>query len=251
MSKDKGYVFNIQKFCIHDGEGIRTTVFLNGCNLNCKWCANPESRLCISDPRSDAVEYSVQEILKEVLKDKPFYDKSGGGVTLSGGETLVQKEFALALIEELKKHGVSVTIETAGNVCNDEFRAFVSKVDFVFIDCKHYDEERHVLGTGASNKRILENISWLAQSGKPYMVRIPVIPNFNDGIEDANAFGDLFLSLGVKEVELLPFHQLGQSKYKTKNINYEYENVPQKKKEDLKEFASVLEQKGISVSIGG
>lgn len=251
MSKNVGYIFNIQKFCLHDGEGIRTAVFFSGCNLRCKWCANPESILPITDKRSEAKEYTVLEIVKEVLTDKPFYDKSGGGVMLTGGEVFTQKDFAVSLAKELQKNKINVAIETAGCVDEHSFNELISEVDFVFIDCKHYDDKAHQLGTGASNKAIVKNILSLIKSNKPHCVRIPVIPEFNDELEDASKFVQLFNELGVKKVQLLPFHQMAEKKYEDKKLEYAFCGVKQMNKEQLAEYASIFASSGISVQIGG
>lgn len=251
MQTEKGYIFNIQKFCLHDGAGIRTDVFFCGCNLRCRWCANPESQFPFSDARSEAREYTVGQVLAEVLKDKPFYDKSGGGVTLTGGDLFVQYAFALELISALKGAGIHVAIETAGAVPEEKFAALTEMVDFVFIDCKHYDEQKHREGTGASNRRILQNIRALAAGGTEHCVRIPVIPGYNDSPEDARAFCRLFRELGVKRVQLLPFHQFGEKKYETLGLPYAYWGIPQMHREELAGYRAIFADEGIDVQIGG
>ena len=251
MQSEKGYIFNIQKFCLHDGAGIRTDVFFCGCNLRCKWCANPESQFPFSDARSEAREYTAQEILAEVLKDKPFYDKSGGGVTLTGGDLFMQYAFALELISALKGAGIHVAIETAGSVSAEKFVALTEKVDFVFIDCKHYDEQKHREGTGVSNRLILQNIRSLAASGRDYCVRIPFIPGYNDSLEDARAFCHLFREMGITRVQLLPFHQFGEKKYEKLGLAYAYKGIPQMHKEELAAHRAIFAEEGFDVQIGG
>lgn len=251
MQSEKGYIFNIQKFCLHDGAGIRTDVFFCGCNLRCKWCANPESQFPFSDARSEACEYTAEEILAEVLKDKPFYDKSGGGVTLTGGDLFMQYAFALELISALKGAGIHVAIETAGSVSAEKFVALTEKVDFVFIDCKHYDEQKHREGTGVSNRLILQNIRSLAASGRDYCVRIPVIPGYNDSLEDARAFCHLFREMGITRVQLLPFHQFGEKKYEKLGLAYAYKGIPQMHKEELAAHRAIFAEEGFDVQIGG
>lgn len=247
----KGFIFNIQKFCLHDGAGIRTDVFFSGCNLRCKWCANPESQLPCSDARSEAKPYTAEEIVREVMKDKPFYDKSGGGVTLTGGEVFMQFEFAMELCRMFRENGVNVTVETAGAVSTEKFSALAQAADFIFIDCKHYDTQKHRQGTGVGNEHILSNIAWLAQSDKKYCVRIPVIPSYNDTVDDAQAFAQLFKRLGVRQVQLLPFHQFGEKKYEKLQREYAYRGVPQMHKEDLFALRDVFLKNGLSASIGG
>lgn len=286
-------IFNIQKFCLHDGPGIRTTVFFKGCNLRCKWCANPESQkpdmqitwdsrkctgcgkcaqvcprgakkpgnagcvacgACVSVCPAGAIgkegrEATVEQILTEVLKDKVFYDHSSGGVTLSGGEVLLQGDFVKALADRLRKQGVHVAIETAGAVSESIFASVVQKMDYVLMDLKHYDTDKHLAGTGIGNVQVLANLRYLRSSGIPYTVRIPVIPGFNDAPEDASGFARLLTELDIKAVELLPFHQLGRHKYDLMNMDYEYGDFPQLHPEDLTEYRQRLEQYSIDVKV--
>lgn len=239
-------VFNIQKFSLHDGAGIRTSVFFSQCNMHCKWCANPECHISDSDS-GEVTEYDPDTLLREVLKDKAFYDRSGGGVTLTGGEIFLQYDFIQYFCRLLKNNHINIAIETSGAIDLQRFADIVSLVDFVYIDCKHYDDEMHRKGTGVSNADILNNIRWLTRGQKPYCVRIPVIPGYNDSVKDAEEFGKLFLSLGVQTVELLPFHQLGESKYSRLKLVYPYAGVKQLHKEDLLEYADRLTETGISV----
>ena len=245
----KALLFNIQKFCLHDGYGIRTTLFFKGCNLRCGWCSNPESQSTQTDEAGRY--YTLEEIMETVLKDKPFYDKSGGGVTLSGGEPLLQPEFVCTLCDTLHAIGVTVGLETAANVPEAIFAEVLSKCDFAYIDLKHWNDAKHRQGTGVGNQLILLNIRHALASGKPIMLRIPVIPGYNDSIEDAQAFASLLGDLGAKNVQLLPFHQLGENKYSSLSLPYAYEGVPQMRDEDLNEFAEVLISSGMTVQIGG
>lgn len=293
-----GTIFNIQKFCLHDGPGIRTTVFFKGCNLRCRWCANPESQKMVSQITRDSRKCTgcgscamvcpngvrkiadgklvwdsaackacgvclpvcnagatgkegrtatVAEIAEEVMKDKAFYDHSGGGVTFSGGEVLLQAEFAEVLADELRKQGVSVAIETAGAVAPEVFRDFLKKTDYVLMDLKHYDSAAHKAGTGVDNRQILENMRFLKNSGIPFLIRIPVIPKYNDRLEDADGFARLLEELGICEVELLPFHQLGQHKYELLDREYSFDGYEQLRTEDLIKFQQRLAQHGIKV----
>lgn len=247
-------LFNIQKFCLHDGPGIRTTVFFKGCNLRCAWCANPESQAMAPEEMGGKPvgrAYTLEEVLEETCKDKPFYDQSGGGVTLSGGEPLMQADFACALCDALHAQGVSVGIETAALADTGAFERVLGKLDFAQIDLKHWDEEKHRLGTGVGNAQILNNLRLALASSLPVIVRIPVIPGFNDSPADARAFGDLLAGLGAREVQLMPFHQLGELKYSDLGRPYAYGGVPQLHEEGLSAFAGALTEAGLKAQIGG
>ena len=244
-------IFQIQRFSLHDGEGIRSSVFFNGCPLRCRWCANPESRLPLSDPRNGGKLHTVDEVLQVVLRDKPFYDKSGGGVTLTGGEACLYPEFVLELTGRLHDSGVRVALETSAAVPEKVFTEIFGAMDFVYADCKHYDDARHREGTGHSNRGILRNLGLLTSSGTPCCIRIPVIPGYNDGAEDAKAFGALLRDLGVRQVQLLPFHQFGEKKYETLGLSYDYAGVRQMRKEELRPYCDEISSFGIQTRIGG
>lgn len=244
-------IFNIQKFSIHDGAGIRTDVFFQGCNLKCKWCSNPESQPMEPLPDETARVYTVEALVTELLKDKPFYDTSGGGVTLTGGEALLQPEFVLALTDALHREGVHVAIETAACVPTDVFLRVLERVDFAYIDLKHYDDVRHRDGTGVGNALILKNIAAALKSKTPVVLRIPVIPGFSDAADDYPKFADTLVGLGAKQVQLLPFHQLGESKYDRFRLPYAFDGVSQMHDEDVTAFADVLRRAGLDVQIGG
>lgn len=250
----RALIFNIQKFSLHDGFGIRSTVFFKGCNLRCPWCSNPESQLCepqLMDGKSIGRYYTLQEVLGEVLKDKAFYERSGGGVTLSGGEPLLQADFACALCDALRENGVGTAIETAACVSFDTFRKVFDKLDFAQMDIKHYNEEKHKAVTGISNAQAIENLRWALRQGKRVIPRIPVIPGFNDALCDADGFGALLTALGATEVQILPFHQLGESKYDKLGKEYQYKGKDQLHDEDLLLYAATLEKSGLKVQIGG
>ena len=248
-------LFHIQRFCLHDGFGIRTTVFFKGCNLRCMWCANPESQLLRLQPELEEAlrgrVWTLEEVLDEVMKDQAFYQESGGGVTLSGGEPLQQADFAAALCDALHERHVTVGIETAADVPREAFLKVFSRLDFAQMDLKHWDDTRHRAGTGVGLERILANLR-LALAGRiPVFPRIPVIPGFNDSLDDARAFGVLLTELGAKTVQLLPFHQMGEKKYQEMELEYSLRGVPQLHNDDLKPFGAVLEEAGLTVQMGG
>jgi len=244
-------VFNLQKFSIHDGAGIRTDVFFQGCNLRCGWCSNPESQPMEPLPGEKATAYTVPALVNELVKDKPFYDESGGGVTLTGGEALLHPDFVLELCEALHQAGISVAVETAACVSEDLFSRVLAAVDSAYIDLKHYDDARHKVGTGVGNALILRNIAAALRGKTPVVIRIPVIPGFNDSEADFAGFAKVLNELGAKEVHLLPFHQLGESKYKRLQMAYAYDGQKQLRDGDVSAFASVLENAGLRVQVGG
>lgn len=247
----KAFIFNIQRFSLHDGAGIRTNVFFQGCNLQCKWCANPESQAIHPDPNGSAREYTVEELVKELVKDKAFFDTSGGGVTLTGGEPLLHREFVRALCDALHALGIHVAVETAAHIPAAAFTDMIRLFDLIHIDLKHYDEDAHERGTGMGNALILQNIRSALSSDIHTILRIPVIPGYNNSGEDMRGFAQLLKSLGAKEVHLLPFHQMGESKYNNLGIRYDYAGTQQLHEEDLAAFEQILLEAGMQVQIGG
>ena len=248
----KANIFNIQKFSLHDGPGIRTSVFFKGCNLKCQWCANPESQSFESqifhEPSGDRIYgrlYTVDELMNEILKDKAFYDKSGGGVTLTGGEPFLQHEFITSFCAELKRQKIHIAAETAGHINKDIFVNLVRLMDFIYIDFKHYNLQSHLEGTGISNTLIMENIKSLSKTGSNFVVRIPIIPGFNDSLIDARKFAFSLNEMNVRYVELLPFHQLGENKYQYANIEYKYKDVPGMSPDFLTDYRKILSDAGV------
>lgn len=249
MSVDKGIIFNIQHFSLHDGPGIRTTVFLKGCPLRCPWCANPESQKRQPEPMLDAIskkptimgeEKTVDEIIQEVLKDKDFYEESGGGLTLSGGEIFAQYEFAKSILKAAKEKGIHTAIETTAFVEHEKFVDLIQYVDFIYTDLKHYNTIRHRKITGVNNNIIIKNIHYAFSIKKDVVLRIPVIPDFNSSLEDAEQFATLFKELNIHQVQLLPFHQFGENKYQLLGRKYSMSQVKALHQEDLLDYQAVF-----------
>lgn len=256
MSEQTGVVFNIQKFSLHDGPGIRTVVFLKGCPLRCRWCANPESQ----DPApcqlengltlaADQQRMTAEETVKICLQDRDFYEESGGGVTLSGGEPLAQPDFAAGLLTKLGVRRVHTAIETTGYAQPAVFDRVTALADLLLFDMKHWDPVRHREGTGVDSRLILDNMARAIRAGKEVLPRLPVIPGYNDSLEDAAGFATRLREVGADRVQLLPFHQFGENKYGLLGREYAYRDVPALHEEDLAGFRQALLDAGINAFI--
>ncbi|MGI6152272.1 MAG: glycyl-radical enzyme activating protein [Christensenellaceae bacterium] len=297
-------VFDIERYAIEDGPGIRTLVFLKGCPLGCVWCANPESQKatpdvffyadkcrgcgrCIEGCPQGAVQASEKygltvdealcvqcgqcaktcsydarklsgkkmtaaEVISEVMKDKLFYDESGGGVTFSGGEPFVQPAFLQSLLQLSKKEGLHTAVETCGIIPFWENKEALGLLDLVFCDLKHTDDAKHRAFTGAGNGTILQNIEYLCNHHKNVVLRVPCVPGFNDTeAEMTDIFGFMQgLGSGLKRVELLPYHRLGTHKYQSLSREYALSSVLPLAKKDLLPFRELGRQMGLPVAIG-
>lgn len=255
MSANLGRVFDIQKFSLHDGPGIRTVVFLKGCPMRCSWCSNPNSqRLAVLPMRDtttgdrtvpDSRDYPTEEVIEICLQDLPFYQESGGGVTLSGGEVLVQHRFAARLLAQLHDLDIHTAIETTGYAAAAVFQRTLELSDLAIIDVKHHDPVEHRRWTGVSNEIPLRNLATALASHTQVLVRIPVIPGVNNSTADAAAFCRTLLPLGVRRLQLLPFHQFGARKYELLGWDYTMADLPALHEEDLAEFAATFAENGI------
>lgn len=217
-----GRIFDIQRFSIHDGEGIRTVVFLKGCALRCKWCCNPESqhfeietRDINGVPTVTGQDISVEKVLETIERDRPYYARSGGGLTLSGGECLLQPDFARALLRGAKETGINTAIESTGYTRWEKIESILPYLDTFLMDIKHMNSEKHKEFTRKSNERILENARKIAEtSGTKLIIRVPVVPTFNCTVEEILEIAKFAETLkDVNEIHLLPYHRLGQDKY--------------------------------------
>jgi pyruvate formate lyase activating enzyme len=298
-------IFDIQRFSIHDGPGIRTTVFFKGCPLSCLWCQNPESisrdkeiifngRRCIGCKKCREVckegaidfayEYrvrrekcnlcgrcvdvcyanalriagkavTVQEVLDEVEKDLPFYKNSGGGVTLSGGEPLLQSDFSAELLRACKDAGINTCIETCGFSTWPNFEKVLKHTDFVLYDIKVMDEERHRKFTGAKNDIILQNALRIAETAITVDFRMPLVPGHNDGeanIKETSEFlrGAADISSTEPCVHLLPYHRLGVNKYEQLGRGYALAELQPPAKEHVLEVCEKFKRHGVKTEVG-
>ncbi len=255
----KGRIFNVQRFSIHDGPGIRTIIFFKGCFMRCAWCCNPESQeykiqtlIENGTPKTVGEDVTVQGIMPEILSDLPYYRRSGGGVTLSGGEVLAQPDFAEALLKECKKNGLHTAIESTANAPWQVIERILPYLDLYLLDIKHINSEKHKKFTTSGNEQILENAKKLANSGVELIIRTPVIPTFNDTPEEISAIAKFASSLkGVKEHHLLPYHRLGQDKYAGLNRTYSLSHVEPPTDEKMQSLKEIAEKYGLRVQIGG
>ncbi|MBQ7907721.1 MAG: glycyl-radical enzyme activating protein [Clostridia bacterium] len=255
----KGRIFNIQRFSLHDGPGIRTIVFFKGCYMRCAWCCNPESQskeieTIIEKGKEKIVgrDVYVSDIMPEILADLPYYKRSEGGVTLSGGEVLCQADFARELLMACKAEGLHTAIESAASAPFSEIEKLLPYLDLYLMDIKHMDGQKHKEFTGVDNTRILENAKKIAQSGVELIIRTPVIPKFNDTPEEIKAISTFAKSLpGVCEHHLLPYHRLGMDKYSGLGRSYALKEIEPPSREKMEYLLSVAEASGLNCKIGG
>lgn len=308
----KGIIFNIQRFTIHDGPGIRTELFFKGCPLKCEWCSNPESwktyiqpgvykKKCISKKKcgsceevcpqqetlnfyrgkltsidrdkctncmkcqdacpSDAIkqwgkEMGIEECMKEIRKDKGYYERSGGGVTVSGGEPLLQSDFIKELFKTCKEEEIQTCLESSFHVDWQSIENVLPYTDLIISDIKHMDREIHKKYTGVYNDRILENLKQMVNQKQDLILRIPIIPNVNDDMENIEATADFIINeLGdkVRTLQLLSFMRLGEEKYCSLGMPYKMEDVKVNRKSFQKKVEKIGEyfnSRGIHCQVG-
>lgn len=255
-----GRIFNIQRFSIHDGPGIRTIVFLKGCPLRCRWCCNPESQEWhfenmvqggVSKPVGRDV--TVREVMDEILRDRVYYNRSGGGgMTLSGGECLWQPDFSAALLQAAKEYGISTAIETTGYADMEVIRRLLPYVDTVLMDIKHTNPEKHKEFTTRDNTLILENAKHIAREANRLIIRTPVIPTFNDTEQEIGDIARFAKGLErVEEMHLLPYHRIGSDKYAGLGRDYTMSHISPPPKEQMQRLLDVVNSVGLAGRKGG
>jgi pyruvate formate lyase activating enzyme len=296
----RGLVFDIQRFSVHNGPGIRTTVFMKGCPLTCLWCSNPESQdffanllardvrcrgcgacveacprraitvadggrtidwarcnhcmecvaSCIYGSLTACGEYmDVDEIVAEVIRDRDFYETSGGGATISGGEALVQDDFVLSVLRECKKEGLHTALDTTGYATWEKLEKLLPFVDLVLFDIKHLDPAEHKRATGVGNRVILENLERVADS-RPTWLRMPVIPGFNDSEDHAGRLGALGKRVGAEKIALLPYHEGGAKKSEQVGKVYGFSQSETPDDHHVQKLRDIIEAQDLRVSVG-
>ncbi|PKM51646.1 MAG: [formate-C-acetyltransferase]-activating enzyme [Firmicutes bacterium HGW-Firmicutes-7] len=272
----KGLIFNIQRYSLHDGGGVRTMIFFKGCPLHCPWCSNPESqrfqveevrmltkclhcKTCTKNveecPSGAMVRFgtymSIKEIIDIVLKDMVFYRTTGGGVTLSGGEVLSQPEFAIELLKELKTLGIHTAIETSGQGNTNALMAIVNHLDVVLYDLKIMDPTLAKELLNADSSLIEANLIALVKKEKKVIPRIPLVPGHTMNMDNMNAIMNLVLKLNLKEIHLLPLHHYGATKYDALNIPYKAKDIKVPTEKEIAKLKAFFEGNGLKVCIGG
>jgi len=255
----RGRIFDIQRFSTHDGPGVRTIVFLKGCPLRCRWCCNPESQnyeiqLMKQKGKTKTVGYdtTVKEVIEEVMRDMPYYRRSGGGLTLSGGECLWQPDFGVALLKAAHENDINTAIETTGFADWEVIEKFIPEVDVFLMDIKHINSAKHKEFTTRPNELILENARKIAEKAKRLIIRVPVIPGFNDTIEEIGEIAKFTASLpNVNEIHLLPYHRMGKDKYDGLGRPYLMGDVPSPTSAKMQELLAVCKSYGLTTHLGG
>ena len=297
-----GTVFDVKRYTLHDGPGIRVSVHFKGCPLSCLWCHNPESRLpipqvlfreerciacgaCIGSCPRGAVsisngvlmtsalcsgsgacadicpsgarelcgrELTVDNVIARILRDRVFFDQSGGGVTLSGGEPFYQPEFATALLKECRRHEIHTSVDTCGFVSRSVLLEALPFVDLFLYDIKHMDPEKHREYTGVDNEVILSNLKMLGEAGVLIHARMPFIPGLNTDEKNMHSVGAFLRGVrGVVKVNLLPYHTAAEDKHRRWNVEFKLKNLRAPSVDMLRRGAAVLEGYGLKVEIGG
>jgi pyruvate formate lyase activating enzyme len=285
-----GLVFNIMRFSLADGPGIRTTVFLKGCPLRCDWCHNPEGQgfapslmlfeercrhcgdcklvcphgltacetcglcveACVAEARQMAGRaMSVSEVLAEIERDVIFFDGSGGGVTLSGGEPLAQPLFAEALLAACRARRIHTALDTCGAAPAEALLRVSAEADLVLFDVKLMDSDLHAAHAGVPNAAILDNLRALAAAGRSIVVRYPLIPGLNDGAAALSELAAFLRALGLRRLDLLPYHRMGADKYKRLGLARPGEDIAEQDAAEVAGIAGMLRGEGLEVGVGG
>jgi len=250
-----GTIFNIQHFSVNDGPGIRTTIFLKGCPLSCWWCHNPESRspeIVEVNGKTIGKIYTVDEVFKIINKDRIFFEQSGGGVTFSGGEPLVQLSFLTEILKKCKENDIHTAVDTTGYTDKKSLDNIIPYTDLFLFDLKIIDPENHLKYTSASNEKILNNLKHFVSENSNVIIRIPLIPKITVTTENIKEIIK-YLQTNSPEVEidLLPYHKIANGKYDKLGIKNLMGNLPELTPEEIQEQVKKFESAGFTVNVGG
>ncbi len=265
---DRGLIFDIRRYAVHDGPGIRTTVFFKGCPLHCLWCHNPEGiapdiQKIERQRKLNGNRYvhreevgrwlTAGEVMEEILKDKLFYEESGGGVTFSGGEPLAQPTFLMNLLQQARQARLHTVVDTSGHAPPADFQTVLSMVHCLLFDLKTTDTDKHLEMTGAGNEQLLDNLRSIPASGPELYIRIPVISGVNANAHEMEAICDVLSSLDapVKRVDLLPYHKLGRHKYESLGMHRPGGLFDAPGAQSMDAFAKIFRVAGFATKIGG
>ena len=248
-----GRIFNISHFAVHDGPGIRTTVFLKGCPLRCQWCCSPQGQRfacehAVSGPKTFGYDIGVAELFDRISCDAHIWRRSGGGVTLSGGEVLSQPDFAVALMDRCHQYGVHTAVETCLYAQHETATRVLEKADFVQFDIKAVSSELHRTLTGAGNESILFNAAMLLRSNKNVLARFPLIPGITDSEENLRSIGNFLENerVGVS-LEVLPYHKLGLIHYEELGRAYQLSSVNTPTSDEMERARNIFREYRINV----
>ncbi len=248
-----GVISNIQRFTVHDGPGIRLTVFMQGCPLKCWWCHNPE---CIKHykaiDKSEHQRLEIKALMREIKKEQIFIDESGGGVTFSGGEPLMQAEFLSKMLDACHEEEIHTALDTSGFASSEIFNSIIDKPNLFLYDLKVIDTKLHQKYTGVSNNLILNNLKTLNDQQKNVIIRIPLIPGITDTNQNINKIIKLLEELSnIRTVNLLPYHSIAESKYDRLNIINHMAGVKESDQKDINIIKKQFTDAGFNTSIGG
>ncbi len=257
----RGRIFDIQRYSVHDGIGIRTIVFLKGCVLRCRWCCNPESqhyeietmRTIDGKVKTVGEDVTVREVMETVEMDRRFYWRSKGGLTLSGGECTLQADFSRDLLHAAKDAGFSTAIESMACCDYEKIDALLPYLDTYLCDIKHINADKHKEFCGRDNLLMLDNITRIAREGRcELVIRTPVIPTFNDTPEEIRGIAEFASRLpGVRQMHILPYHRLGYDKYTGLGRDYPMGDLKTPDRERMLELKRQVEATGLICIIGG
>ncbi|WP_457551557.1 glycyl-radical enzyme activating protein [Desulfobacula sp.] len=246
------YVFKIQRYSIHDGPGIRTTLFFQGCPLSCQWCHNPESQAKPLESNQEDMDKAAAVLMKEIVKDLIFYDDSGGGVTFSGGEPLGQPQLLFRLLDLCRKKEIHTCLDTSGYGDVNLLLRAAQKAELILYDIKVIDDRAHQKYTGKSVAPVLDNLKQLSKQKADVRLRFPLIPGMTDSIENLDGI-IVFLKENTiyRDIHILPFHKAGEGKYQALNMKNFMKDIQVPSEKKVAAIKKQFESQGFTTTIGG